>query len=294
MNQVTKLDRSKSIVIKLADKYGVDSEKMLNTLKQTAFKQRDNAPQISNEQMMALLIVADQHNLNPFTKEIYAFPDKKNGIIPIVGVDGWSRIINEKPTFDGMEFRQSENIIEIDDAKPCPEWIECAIFDRERNHPVTVREYLDEVYREPFIGTGKGGKDYKIPGPWQTHTKRMLRHKAMIQCARIAYGFGGIYDQDEGERIIEGEILREQISPEPIDFNKVQNAIEEINEIIEADEINMDTHIRITALWEHLSNDERCSVYDAFNRKISDHPRNKKYKTIIDEHLNYHPSAGEA
>jgi hypothetical protein len=31
----------------------------------------------------------------------------------------------------------------------------------------------------------------------------MLRHKAMIQCARIAFGFGGIYDQDEAERIIE-------------------------------------------------------------------------------------------
>jgi len=31
----------------------------------------------------------------------------------------------------------------------------------------------------------------------------MLRHKAMIQCARIAFGFGGIYDQDEAERIQE-------------------------------------------------------------------------------------------
>jgi hypothetical protein len=34
----------------------------------------------------------------------------------------------------------------------------------------------------------------------------MLRHKAMIQCARLAFGFGGIYDQDEAERIAEIEI----------------------------------------------------------------------------------------
>ncbi len=35
--------------------------------------------------------------------------------------------------------------------------------------------------------------------------QRMLRHKAMIQCARIAFGYGGIYDQDEGEKILENE-----------------------------------------------------------------------------------------
>ena len=27
--------------------------------------------------------------------------------------------------------------------------------------------------------------------------------KAMIQCARLAFGFAGIYDQDEAERIAE-------------------------------------------------------------------------------------------
>ena len=40
-------------------------------------------------------------------------------------------------------------------------------------------------------------------GPWASHPKRMLRHKAMIQCARLAFGYGGIYDQDEAERIVE-------------------------------------------------------------------------------------------
>lgn len=40
--------------------------------------------------------------------------------------------------------------------------------------------------------------------PWKTHPKRMMRHKAMIQCARLAFGLAGIYDQDEAERIIEG------------------------------------------------------------------------------------------
>ncbi|MCW9690779.1 recombinase RecT, partial [Proteus terrae] len=74
---------------RIASRYGVDSTKFFETLKATAFKQRDgSAP--TNDQMMVLLVVAEQYNLNPFTREIYAFPDRQNGIIPVVGVDGWS------------------------------------------------------------------------------------------------------------------------------------------------------------------------------------------------------------
>jgi hypothetical protein len=35
----------------------------------------------------------------------------------------------------------------------------------------------------------------------------MLRHKAMIQAARVAFGFAGVYDPDEGARILEGEVV---------------------------------------------------------------------------------------
>jgi phage recombination protein Bet len=285
MSNIAKIDPQKSVLVRFANNYGVDQDKMLTTLKNTCFKD----PNITNEQMMALLIVAEQHKLNPFTKEIYAFPDRQNGIVPVVGVDGWSRIINERPTFDGMEFRQSENMVTMDDAKPCPEWIECSIFDTERSHPVTVREYLDEVYREPF----KGKNNYSIKGPWQTHTKRMLRHKAMIQCARVAYGFSGIYDPDEAERVIDGEIVREQINPDPVDQDAINHAIATFDELIENDEINEETHERATAVWERLSNDERMAVDKAFNHEIPGHPHHKKYRSIIKEHLNYHPSQGE-
>jgi hypothetical protein len=43
----------------------------------------------------------------------------------------------------------------------------------------------------------------------------MLRHKAMIQCARIAFGFGGIFDPDEAERIVERDITAESEVVEP-------------------------------------------------------------------------------
>jgi len=196
-----------SLIKKFADRYFVHPTKLLDTLKKTAFRTDE---EITNEQMMALLIVADQYNLNPFTKEIYAFPDGKNGIVPVVGVDGWSRIINSNPMFDGMDFRQSETIIENDEHKPCPEWIECVLYRKDRSHPTVVREYLDEVYRPPF--KSRNG-NYTRPGPWQTHTKRFLRHKAMIQAARIGFGYVGFYDPDEAERIIEAEAVRVDIGP---------------------------------------------------------------------------------
>lgn len=195
-----------SLVKKFADTYGVEANKMLQTLTSTAFRQKGDQP-ISNEQMMALLIVADQYKLNPFTKEIYAFPDKNAGIVPIVGVDGWSRIINQHEAFDGMKFTAAEEKIQIDEHhRPAPEYITCTIYRKDRSHPIEVTEYLDEVYRPPFI---KNGTPYK--GPWQTHTKRFLRHKSMIQCARLAFGFVGIYDQDEGQQIIEGESQRAEV-----------------------------------------------------------------------------------
>lgn len=78
----------------------------------------------------------------------------------------------------------------------CPEWIETLIYRKDRARPTKLREFLDEVYRGPFTSKGRS-----MDGPWQTHTKRQLRHKSLIQCARIAFGFVGIYEPDEAERI---------------------------------------------------------------------------------------------
>lgn len=194
-----------SLVQKMAARFSVDPAKMMNTLKATAFKVKDGA--VTDEQMMALLVVADQYGLNPWTKEIYAFPDKKNGIVPVIGVDGWSRIINENPNFNGLDFRQSDNIVTPEGGKPCPEWMEVVIYRKDRDNPTIVREYLDEVYQPPRNG---------YAGPWQSHTKRFLRHKTLIQGARLAFGYVGIFDQDEAERIIDGDVMERETTGKPV------------------------------------------------------------------------------
>lgn len=188
--------------VTLAKQFNIqgDPQELVQTLKATAFK--GNA---TDAQFNALMIVSTQYGLNPFTKEIYAFPDKQNGIVPVVGVDGWSRIINNHPQFDGMEFKYSEETTTPAGSNTkAHEWVECVIYRKDRSHPIVAREYLDEVYRPPFKG-----KFGEVNGPWQSHTKRMHRHKAMIQAARLAFGFGGIYDEDEAQRIQAPETPKE-------------------------------------------------------------------------------------
>lgn len=216
MNAVVKAapPASSSVLVRMAQRFGVDSDKMLSTLTATAFK--GNA---TTEQLMALAVVADQYGLNPWTKEIYAFPSQ-NGIVPVVGVDGWSRIINTNAQFDGMDFVEGEL-----NNKSIPAWIECRMHRKDRTHPICVKEYFEEVARDT--------------APWKSHPRRMLRHKAMIQCARIAFGYVGIYDEDEAERIID-------ITPDPtrndprgdvsmVPDSQVEEHVKALQDILDAD-----------------------------------------------------------
>lgn len=169
----------------LSERLGMGSSgsEVAETLKSTAFK---GSTQVSDAQMIALMIVAQQYGLNPFVRELYAFPDK-GGIVPVVSVDGWSRIMNTHPQFDGMDFTS--------DVESCT----CIIYRKDRTHPTSATEYMDECKRD------------NSPA-WKSHPRRMLRHKAMIQAARLAFGFTGIYDQDEAERIVEIDVTQKSQS----------------------------------------------------------------------------------
>lgn len=231
---------------------------LISTLKSTAFK-----GQVSDAQFTALMVVANQYGLNPWTKEIYAFPDKNNGIVPVVGVDGWSRIINGHPMFDGVEFEQ--------DDESCT----CTIFRKDRTHPIKTTEYMSECKR---IGHGGVGI-----GPWGTHPKRMLRHKALIQCARLAFGYTGIYDQDEAERIIE-------INPQQGRANGTQTA-QAVRPGVTVDHVDEQARAALIADLELVAGTEGLSAYGAKWMALSKQQRSlvgadehTRLKAIAEEH----------
>lgn len=170
---VVKQESRASALQVMATRFSVEPAKLLATLKNTVFKGA------TDDECMALVIVANEYNLNPFRKEIYAFPAKGGGITPVVGVDGWARMMNERPNFDGIEFN-----MEFDE-KQNPISCTSIIYLKDRSKPVKITEYYEECQR----GTDN----------WKNMPRRMLRHRALCQGVRVAFSVGGVMDEDEAE-----------------------------------------------------------------------------------------------
>jgi len=171
----------RSLIAKMAEERGVEAADFYSTVTETMFKGANKS------QLMTLLLVADRYHLDVTTKEIYAFPAQGGGIVPVVSIDGWISLAHQHPMYDGEEFRYSDKMTTPTGGKACPEWMEIVVYRKDTAHPTVIREYLEECYRKT--------------APWQSHTKRMLRHKTMIQGYRVAFGFSGIKDDDEAARI---------------------------------------------------------------------------------------------
>ncbi len=188
---------SKNALQIMADRLNVSAEQLRSTLKATILKdvkvQGGTKRPATDAEFITFIAVANAYNLNPLTKEIYAFPDKSGGIVPIVSTDGWTKLITKHPMYKNHTYIYSEDVDTPKGGKECPEWIEIHI-KKQDNEVIVIREYLDECFR-----------DLSYTNPWQTHTKRMMRHKTKIQGGREAFGLVGIYDRDEAEKIIEAE-----------------------------------------------------------------------------------------
>jgi len=78
-------------------------------------------------------------------------------------------MIHRHPAFAGLSFAISP---ELENGLPI--WMECTIYRADQSLPITVRKYLAEVKRESEI--------------WQHMPRRMLRHKTLLQCAKIGLG----------------------------------------------------------------------------------------------------------
>jgi phage recombination protein Bet len=156
----------------MAERLNVEPAKLFDTLKSTVFKGA------SNEEMLALVVVANEYGLNPLLKEMYAFPAKGGGIVPLVAIDGWTKIVNRQPSFDGVKFHW-----DFDSETNKPVACTCTMWVKGRKEPVQVTEFLDECAR--------------ATEPWTKMPRRMLRHRAFIQAARLAFGLSGLVDEDE-------------------------------------------------------------------------------------------------
>lgn len=161
-----------SAMMVMATRLNTNSDGLLSVLRDTVFKGA------TDSELMALAIVANEWGLNPLTKEVYAFPAKGGGIVPVISIDGWINRVNSHLQYDGME---KEFVFESN-GKP----ISCTvtIYRRDRSRPTRHTEFLHECHRNT--------------DPWNKQPNRMLGHRAFIQCARLAFGFAGA-DPDDAD-----------------------------------------------------------------------------------------------
>jgi hypothetical protein len=115
-----------------------------------------------------LLRLASKHLLDPLSDEI-SIMETKEGFLPFITIDGWVKLMNQHPQYSGMSLREpSESNSQL------PAWMECTIYRNDRILPIVVKEYLEEVMTNH--------------PSWQQMPRRMLRHRVIQQCARLAFG----------------------------------------------------------------------------------------------------------
>jgi hypothetical protein len=106
-------------------------------------------------------------HLDPLSEEI-GFTQYEDGQWQVfITIEGCSKLLNGHSQFNGLRFAQSDTLID-----GVPEWMECSIYRKDRAFPITVREHFAEVRSDKAI--------------WQKMPRRMLRHRALQQCIRLA------------------------------------------------------------------------------------------------------------
>lgn len=120
--------------------------------------------------ILSALHIAQRYRLDPLADEIMLYTNGEGQHQAMITVDGWYRLINQHPSFTGMSLRDASELVD-----EVPAWMECCIYRNDRILPIVVREYLTEVRTEH--------------PSWQQMPRRMLRHRVIQQCARLAFGW---------------------------------------------------------------------------------------------------------
>lgn len=142
-----------------------------------------------------------KYRLDPLSDEIMLFKNSEGQYQTLITIDGWMRLINQDPQFDGMTFKESSEL-----ELGIPLWMECSIYRHDRILPITVKEYSAEIKTEHLL--------------WKTMPRRMLRHRSIQQCARLAFN---IHIADQPSNLEKVKALDSSAPPPRKDLNAVHS-----------------------------------------------------------------------
>lgn len=201
---------SKALAL-IASSTGVTPEEVKEVLKGMIIsgKQQHNATATDAEMTVVSSIFA-KYDLNPFVREGHAFVSGGK-LQVIIGLDGWLKIANRDPNFDGYE--QIENFDEKGELIS----VTTKIYVKGRKYPTPHTEWM----KEAFVPTSPAWKKYPF---------RMLAGKSLGQCVRKAFGISEVVDDDEAARIT-GARQEKDITPTnsapAIDWQAINNMMSE-------------------------------------------------------------------
>lgn len=144
-----------------------DEPEMVRTLRDTVAKGASDA------QFRMFVEICKMTGLNPLLREIWFVP----GVGILAARDGYLRVANEHPQFDGMETR-----VERDD-QMLPVKAVCTVWRKDRTHPTIAEAYYNE---------------YKKPSAvWQTYKSAMIAKVAEVLALKRSFSINGVVTEEE-------------------------------------------------------------------------------------------------
>lgn len=170
-----------------------------------------------------------------------------------------------------------------------PEWaIETEIIENTDQRVImkaTIGKPVEGSTAYLIIGTGYAEE---MRGSSQINRTSALENceTSAIGRALAACGYGG--EEYASANEVQNAIgqQKEQMTPEPINHEKVQNAVSFFKKQIDLD-CPEETADKIKSARSRLTNDEWAAVRDQLNEKAPD--SNRLYRTLLDDHMTFKP-----
>jgi len=168
----------------MAAEHGVSARNLWAVVKRQCITPNKAGLAATSEQVIVFLQRCKAHNLNPMMQEIYGYIDKDGKLVCGIEIDGFLKIANAHPAFDGLQVEMSE-----DEGGQLVS-ATATVWRKDREHPILITEYLAENRQDTW--------------PWRTRPRRMLRHKAAREGIRYAFGVQAL-DPEEARLAAQGQ-----------------------------------------------------------------------------------------
>lgn len=145
-----------------------EQREVIDTIKMTVCKGATDA------QLRMFLEVCKATGLDPFLKEIWYVSEK--GII-MAARDGYLRVANEHPMFDGIETRVERGQDKV------PIKAVCTVWRKDRTHPTVCEAYYNEYNKQSPV--------------WKQYPSAMISKVAEVLALKRSFAINGVVSEEE-------------------------------------------------------------------------------------------------